>query len=178
MYPCFLPDLGELTGAGRIRLTRCKNMKIQLNGTGNTEKKAGNDSGLSIRCEPYPKFTHHGPIMLYKRLGELIYCVDCLISIFTDLSSLTRPVVAGCAGRVVFYRSVVANATRCPGIKCLIRLCLCHLVTLSPCHLVTLSPCHLVTLSPCHLVTCSFINPKYFLNSFGFYQKNPTFAQT
>ena len=22
--PCFLPDLGELTGAGRIRLTRCK----------------------------------------------------------------------------------------------------------------------------------------------------------
>jgi hypothetical protein len=27
MDPCFLPDLGELTGAGRIRLTRCKSNK-------------------------------------------------------------------------------------------------------------------------------------------------------
>jgi hypothetical protein len=24
VYPCFVPDLGELTGAGRVRLTRTK----------------------------------------------------------------------------------------------------------------------------------------------------------
>ncbi len=25
IYPCYLPVLGDLTGAGRIRLTQCKN---------------------------------------------------------------------------------------------------------------------------------------------------------
>jgi hypothetical protein len=28
IYPCFIPDLGELTGAGRIRLTRHKSIKL------------------------------------------------------------------------------------------------------------------------------------------------------
>jgi hypothetical protein len=29
IYPCFIPDLGEFTGAGRIRLTRHKSIKKQ-----------------------------------------------------------------------------------------------------------------------------------------------------
>jgi hypothetical protein len=28
--PCFIPDLGELTGAGRIRLTRHKNTQLTI----------------------------------------------------------------------------------------------------------------------------------------------------
>ncbi len=30
IYPCFLPDLGDSTGAGRIRLARCKDNTIRL----------------------------------------------------------------------------------------------------------------------------------------------------